>query len=180
MYILTELGCALMCQVKEKEKKCSFENALVQESESTTRNKNDSKDCNYFQFKCSLSRICLVALWGTLNPNFLVHEYDANENIFSFVIPTKEALSLLEKVNLFATCNGSFENATEDIVIMVEGISICSKRQSSVMPFFINRDESVLIKAHFLVPILRKSCYNVLEKMWKEKVHKNEQCYFDL
>ena len=28
MYVLTELGYVLICQVKEKEKKCSFENAL--------------------------------------------------------------------------------------------------------------------------------------------------------
>ena len=40
MYVLTELGYVLICQVKEKEKKCSFENALVEKSESSTRNKN--------------------------------------------------------------------------------------------------------------------------------------------
>ena len=32
---------ARICQVKEKEKKCSFENALVEKSESSTRNKMD-------------------------------------------------------------------------------------------------------------------------------------------
>ena len=41
MYVLTELGYALICHVKEKrKKKCSFENALVEKSESSTRNKN--------------------------------------------------------------------------------------------------------------------------------------------
>ena len=40
MYVLTELRYVLICQVKEKEKKCSFENALVEKSESSTRNKN--------------------------------------------------------------------------------------------------------------------------------------------
>ena len=40
MYVLTELGYVLICQVKEKEQKCSFENALVEKSESSTRNKN--------------------------------------------------------------------------------------------------------------------------------------------
>ena len=40
MYVLTELGYVLMCQVKEEEKNCSFENALVEKSESSTRNKN--------------------------------------------------------------------------------------------------------------------------------------------
>ena len=39
MYVLTELEYLLICQVKEK-KKCSFENALVEKSESSTRNKN--------------------------------------------------------------------------------------------------------------------------------------------
>ena len=40
MYVLTELGSVLICQVKEKEKKYySFENALVAKSESSTRNK---------------------------------------------------------------------------------------------------------------------------------------------
>ena len=41
MYVLTELGYVLICQVKEKrKKKCSFENALVEKGESSTRNKN--------------------------------------------------------------------------------------------------------------------------------------------
>ena len=40
MYVLTELGYVLIYQVKEKEKKCSFENALVENNESSTRNKN--------------------------------------------------------------------------------------------------------------------------------------------
>ena len=41
MYVLTELGYVLICHVKEKrKKKCSFENALVEKSESSTRNKN--------------------------------------------------------------------------------------------------------------------------------------------
>ena len=34
------LGYVLIRQVKEEEKKCSFENALVEKSESSTRNKN--------------------------------------------------------------------------------------------------------------------------------------------
>ena len=41
MYVLTELGYVLICHVKEKRKrKCSFENTLVEKSESSTRNKN--------------------------------------------------------------------------------------------------------------------------------------------
>ena len=41
MYVLTELVYVLICQVKEKEKKCSFENALVEKSKSSTRNENE-------------------------------------------------------------------------------------------------------------------------------------------
>ena len=37
MYVLTELGYVLICQVKEKEKKCSFENALVILSDTAVR-----------------------------------------------------------------------------------------------------------------------------------------------
>ena len=40
VYVLTELEYVLICQVKEKEQKCSFKNALVEKSESSTRNKN--------------------------------------------------------------------------------------------------------------------------------------------
>ena len=41
MYVMTQLGYVFICQVKEKEKKCSFRNALVEKSESSTRNKNE-------------------------------------------------------------------------------------------------------------------------------------------
>ena len=40
MYVLTELGYVSICQVKHEEKKCSFENALAEKSERSTRNKN--------------------------------------------------------------------------------------------------------------------------------------------
>ena len=40
MYVGTELGYVLICPVKEKEKKSSFKNALVEKRESSTRNKN--------------------------------------------------------------------------------------------------------------------------------------------
>ena len=39
MYVLTELGYVLICQVKKK-KKCSFKNVPVEKSESSTKNKN--------------------------------------------------------------------------------------------------------------------------------------------
>ena len=41
MYVVTELGYILICQVKERKKKqCSFKNALVEKSQRPTRNKN--------------------------------------------------------------------------------------------------------------------------------------------
>ena len=40
MYILTVLRYVLICQVKEKETKHSFENTLVEKSKSSTRSKN--------------------------------------------------------------------------------------------------------------------------------------------
>ena len=44
MYVLTELGYILICQVKEDEKKkCSFETAHVEKSDSSTKIKMDSK-----------------------------------------------------------------------------------------------------------------------------------------
>ena len=40
MCVLTELGYVLICQVKEKEKKISFENFFVEKIERSRRNKN--------------------------------------------------------------------------------------------------------------------------------------------
>ena len=40
MYVLTEVGYVLICQVKEEKKWCSFEDALVGKSETSIRNKN--------------------------------------------------------------------------------------------------------------------------------------------
>ena len=40
MYVLREPGYVVIFQVKLKEKKCGFENVLVEKSKSSTRNKN--------------------------------------------------------------------------------------------------------------------------------------------
>ena len=40
MNVPTELGYVFISQVKEEEKKCSFENALIEKSISSKRNKN--------------------------------------------------------------------------------------------------------------------------------------------
>ena len=52
----------------------------------------------------------------------------------------KEALSLLDKVELSAIQNeadGSLQHAIEGIINTVEGITIHSKKQTSILIFFI-------------------------------------------
>ena len=52
----------------------------------------------------------------------------------------KEALSLLDRVQLFAIQNeedGNLQLAIEGIITMVEGITIRSKKQTSILIFFI-------------------------------------------
>ena len=55
-------------------------------------------------------------------------------------VHVKEALSLLDRVHLFAIQNkgdGSLEHAIERIINMAEGIIIRSKKQTSILTFFI-------------------------------------------
>ena len=55
-------------------------------------------------------------------------------------VHVKEALSLLDRVHLFAIQNegdGSLQHAIEGIINMVEGITIRSKKQTSILFFFI-------------------------------------------
>ena len=52
----------------------------------------------------------------------------------------KEALSLLDRVHLFAIQNkrvGSLQHTIEGIINMVEGITIRSKKQTSILSCFI-------------------------------------------
>ena len=52
----------------------------------------------------------------------------------------KEGLPLLDRVHLFAIQNegdGNLQQATEGIINMVEGITIQSKKQTSILTFFI-------------------------------------------
>ena len=54
-------------------------------------------------------------------------------------VHVKEALSLLDRVNLFAIQNqgdGSLQHATEGIINMVHGITIRSRKQTSVLIFY--------------------------------------------
>ena len=49
-------------------------------------------------------------------------------------VHVKEALSLLDRVRLFAIQNeadGSLQHAIEGIIDVVEGITVCSKKQTS-------------------------------------------------
>ena len=69
MYVLAELGYALVCQVKEKRKKCSFEIALVEKSESSNRNKRNDLAKRFYLFlnlNLSSSRDCLTACVSVL------------------------------------------------------------------------------------------------------------------
>ena len=67
-------------------------------------------------------------------------EDDANESSSSdATVTAKEALYLLDKVQLFAAYNdkqGSLQKAVADIISMVEDFSIHSKKQSSITDFF--------------------------------------------
>ena len=67
-------------------------------------------------------------------------EDDANESSSSdATVTVKEALYLLDKVQLFAAYNdeqGSLQKAVADIISMVEDFSIHSKKQSSITDFF--------------------------------------------
>ena len=64
MRVVTELGYALICQVKEEEKNNVVLKMLLQRRGKHQQEiEMDSlQDCNYFQLKCSPSWICLVTL----------------------------------------------------------------------------------------------------------------------
>ena len=52
----------------------------------------------------------------------------------------KEGLPLLDRVHLFAIQNegdGNLQQATEGIINMIEGITFHSKKQTSILTFFI-------------------------------------------
>ena len=76
---------------------------------------------------------------GTIDSD-LDDEDDANESSSSdATVTAKEALYLLDKVQLFAAYNdeqGSLQKAVADIISMVEDFSIHSKKQSSITDFF--------------------------------------------
>ena len=55
-------------------------------------------------------------------------------------VHVKEVLSLLDRVHLFIILNEgdlSLQRAVEGIINMVEGITICSKKETSILILFI-------------------------------------------
>ena len=75
----------------------------------------------------------------TIDSN-LDDEDDANKSSSSdTTVTAKEALYLLDKVQLFAAYNdeqGNLQKVVADIISMVKGFSIHSKKQSSITDFF--------------------------------------------
>ena len=65
-------------------------------------------------------------------------EDESQESSLLSVITTKEPLSLLDKVHLFAsyTENNDLQHRIDGIIITIEGISICAKKQASITDFF--------------------------------------------
>ena len=65
-------------------------------------------------------------------------EDELQESSLLSVITTKELLSLLDKVYLFATYteNNDLQHRIDGIVTTIEGISICAKKQASITDFF--------------------------------------------
>ena len=65
-------------------------------------------------------------------------EDESQESSSSSIITPKEALSLLDKVHLFATYNenNDLQHRIDDIIITIEGISIRAKKQASITDFF--------------------------------------------
>ena len=68
----------------------------------------------------------------------LKDEDESQESSSSSIITPKEALSLLDKVLLFATYNENhdLQHRIDVIIITIEGISIGAKKQTSIIDFF--------------------------------------------
>ena len=76
MYVLAEVGYVLICQVKEKNKKGSFENTLVEKRESSTRNTRISGTSVYTEHPNLFKRISIEKLPKNLEePNKRFHSF---------------------------------------------------------------------------------------------------------
>ena len=65
-------------------------------------------------------------------------EDESQESSSSSIITPKEALSLLDKVHLFAAYdeNNNLQHRIGDIITTIEGIGIRAKKQASITNFF--------------------------------------------
>ena len=65
-------------------------------------------------------------------------EDESQESSSSSIITPKEALSLLDKVRLFATYNenNDLQDTINDVITTIKGISIHAKKQASITDFF--------------------------------------------
>ena len=102
-------------------------------------------------------------------------------------VHAKEALSLLDRVHLFAFHNirdGRLQHVIEEIINLIKGIIICSKKQTSSLFFFIvkwflqhvyvvldSRVKSVVIlnTAYSLTIFLRKCLHILIERKKRQK-----------
>ena len=65
-------------------------------------------------------------------------EDESQESTLSSIITTKEAFSLLDKVDLFVTYNenNNLQHSILNIITTIEGISIRAKKEASIKDFF--------------------------------------------
>ena len=64
--------------------------------------------------------------------------WESQKSSSSSIVTPKDALSLLDKVHLFATYNenNDQQHRIDDIITTIEGISIRAKKQASITDFF--------------------------------------------
>ena len=76
---------------------------------------------------------------ATANPYLKDEDEDeSQESSSSSIITPKEALSLLDKVDLFATYNenNNLQHGIDDSITTIERINIRAKKQASIADFF--------------------------------------------
>ena len=101
-------------------------------------------DANKVEWRETLRQECVDEVVNgkeeTIDSDLDDEDDDVNESSLSdATVTAKEALYLLDKVQLFAAYNdeqGSLQKAVADIISMVEDFSIHSKKQSSITDFF--------------------------------------------
>ena len=119
---------------------CSVDEYLDADNSTVT---SEEVDVNRVDWRETLRQECVdEVVYSTeeTNDSDLDDEDDANESSSpDATVTAKEALFLLDKVQLFVACNaeqGSLQNAVADVIRMVEDISISSNKQSSITDFY--------------------------------------------